>query len=129
MRGFHILILIAFYSIFSCKEDTGFDVSELEPTVNLTFINTDTLPAQLLILQDLNDSLATVNDLINMGTPGLEPVAAELDRQIDEQEAIIEEILSGKTIIDNVEAEESTLSIQFLDSTCFPKCTGPVKPT
>ena len=116
MRGFHILILIAFYSIISCKEDTGFDVSELEPTVNLTFINTDTLPAQLLILQDLNDSLADVNALINMGATGLEPVAAELGRQIEEQEAIIEEILSGKTVIDNVEAAEGTGSIQFVDS-------------
>ena len=116
MRGFQILILIAFFSIYSCKEDTGFDVSELEPTVNLTFINTDTLPAQLAILQDLNDSLATVNDLINMGVPSLEPLVAELEVKIVDQKAIIDEILSGKTIIDNAEAEEGSGSIQFLDS-------------
>ena len=66
MRGFLILTICIVFLTNSCKEDTGFDITQLEPIVKLSFINTDSLPKALQELQLLNDSLSIVNDLISI---------------------------------------------------------------
>jgi len=116
MRGFLILTICIVFLTNSCKEDTGFDITQLEPIVKLSFINTDSLPKALQELQLLNDSLSIVNDLISMGATDLDSVAALLQTEIDLVNEEIETILAGRTIIDNVESPEGMGNIQFPDS-------------
>jgi len=116
MRGFLILTICIVFLTNSCKEDTGFDITQLEPIVKLSFINTDSLPKALQELQLLNDSLSIVNDLISMGATDLDIVAALLQTEIDLVNEEIETILAGRTIIDNVESPEGMGNIQFPDS-------------
>jgi len=116
MRGFLILTICIVFLTNSCKEDTGFDIRQLEPIVKLSFINTDSLPKALQELQLLNDSLSIVNDLISMGATDLDSVAALLQTEIDLVNEEIETILAGRTIIDNVESPEGMGNIQFPDS-------------
>ncbi len=101
--------------------------SEFGPQVNLAFFDIDSLNKAQAEIILLTDSLQRVNERIQNGETGLQPIADQLQIEIAELEQAVQDLQAGRTRVDQVMAEGSAGTISFMDSaTLFPFPLNPM---